>query len=608
MSTSTLPPTAPTTLAILLGASAWPHSPGLQPSQAFVHAAQGFKYYVLDRQGFGLPTANLLDLFDAPLSASDQLELLGSFLEQRAQALKAVNQAKRDVVVYFVGHGGFAGSSADFYLLPHRANASSLRASGIAIDALAEVLRERARQMRRYLFLDCCFAAAAFRSFQGGPDQTAIMKTLNAFHVQARSSGFPGKGTVLLCSSDQKSPSLLLPDESSTMFSSALLDVLRNGDLHRPPQLSLRDLKELAEGRLAALPEKNAPRPGLYSPDQSEGDAADVPFFPNPRAQVAIPPQHWATLPHPPTPKQPKRLRTPLVVALISLILLLLAGGSLGIYGAATGNWPWKAFFPAGRVTEFSVLTANSHPAGITAGPDGNLWFTENKGNKIGRISPSGTMITEFPVLTASSGLVEITAGPDGNLWFTEYQGNKIGRISPSGTMITEFSVLTANSHPIGIAAGPDGNLWFTETVGDKIRKIGRISPSGKITEFALPAANSIPSGIVAGPDGNLWFTGLDGNQIGRISPSGSGMINEFPVPTASSELVEIAAGPDGNLWFTEYQGNKIGRISPSGTIITEFSVLTANSHPAGITAGPDGNLWFTEADGNQIGRITSGK
>lgn len=69
------------------------------------------------------------------------------------------------------------------------------------------------------------------------------------------------------------------------MFSSALLDVLKNGDRSRPLQLSLRDIKELVEDRLARLPEQNAPRPGLYSPDQSEGDVADVPFFPNPRAK-----------------------------------------------------------------------------------------------------------------------------------------------------------------------------------------------------------------------------------------------------------------------------------------------------------------------------------
>ena len=164
MSVSALSPTAPTTLVILLGASAWPNSPGFQASRAFMYAAQGFRNYVLDPQGFGLPEANLLDQFDALASASDQLELLGSFLERRTQALKAANQVVRDVLVYFVGHGGFAGPSSDFYLLLRRTNVSRLRASGIGIDALAEVLREKARQTRRYLFLDCCFAAAAFRA------------------------------------------------------------------------------------------------------------------------------------------------------------------------------------------------------------------------------------------------------------------------------------------------------------------------------------------------------------------------------------------------------------------------------------------------------------
>jgi hypothetical protein len=38
-------------------------------------------------------------------------------------------------------------------------------------------------------------------------------------------------------------------------------------------------------------------------------------------------------------------------------------------------------------VTEFSTgITANSGPYGIAAGPDGNLWFTENNANRIGRI------------------------------------------------------------------------------------------------------------------------------------------------------------------------------------------------------------------------------
>ena len=82
-------------------------------------------------------------------------------------------------------------------------------------------------------------------------------------------------------------------------------------------------------------------------------------------------------------------------------------------------------------------------------------------------------MITEFPIPTAASQPWWITAGPDGNLWFTEQNGNKIGRITPGGT-ITEFTIPTAGSRPYDIATGPDGNLWFTENGGSKI---GRISP-----------------------------------------------------------------------------------------------------------------------------------
>src|SRR5450631_3218903 len=114
-------------------------------------------------------------------------------------------------------------------------------------------------------------------------------------------------------------------------------------------------------------------------------------------------------------------------------------------------------------ITEFSVgITPGAEPFGITAGPDGNLWFTELIGDKIGRITPLG-VVTEFPGVTAGSVPRRITAGPDGNLWFTENTGNRIGRITPLG-VVTEFSVgITAGASPFSITVGPDGNLWFTE-------------------------------------------------------------------------------------------------------------------------------------------------
>src|SRR6185436_11779124 len=107
----------------------------------------------------------------------------------------------------------------------------------------------------------------------------------------------------------------------------------------------------------------------------------------------------------------------------------------------------------------FTVNAPVNQPPVVSAGPNQTIFHP-----------PSQVTITEYPVPTAGSPQ-DITAGPDGNMWFTEIAGNKIGRITPAG-VITEFPVPTAASKPVGITAGPDGNLWFGEGDGNKIGRI----------------------------------------------------------------------------------------------------------------------------------------
>lgn len=257
-------------------------------------------------------------------------------------------------------------------------------------------------------------------------------------------------------------------------------------------------------------------------------------------------------------------------------------------------------------MAEYPLLTGGRSPAGITAGPDGNVWFAESAGSGgIGRITPLGT-VTEFTA--GLSGQAEgIALGPDANVWFTEPAQEKIGRITPSGT-ITEFSILGGPGKPAGIAAGHDGNLWFTISTGQGA--IGRITPTGTITQFTSGlTSNSKPQAITAGPDGNLWFTETaNPARIGRITPEGT--ITEFSTGlTANSKPQSITAGPNGNLWFTEEANpGRIGRITTTGTITQYETGLPTNIRPEGITAANDGNLYFTEFNNpGEIGRITTG-
>jgi streptogramin lyase len=194
-----------------------------------------------------------------------------------------------------------------------------------------------------------------------------------------------------------------------------------------------------------------------------------------------------------------------------------------------------------------------------------------------------------------------ITAGPDGNLWFTSSSGF-IGIVTTNGGL-SEFVVPILggrqSTSPEGITAGPDGGVWFADGGNNAI---GRVDPTtDAITLFPVPTANAAPFFITAAPDGNLWFTERDANKIGSINPT-THAVNEFPVPTAGSGPEGIAAGPDGNLWFTELNAGRIATINPTTHSITESVVPYAGSGPEGITAGPDGNIWFTVQNNNAIG------
>jgi len=67
-------------------------------------------------------------------------------------------------------------------------------------------------------------------------------------------------------------------------------------------------------------------------------------------------------------------------------------------------------------------------------------------------------------------------------LWFTEESGNKIGRISVEGGNVTimEFLIPRADSLPVGIIDGSNDTLWFTEIISNGIGNVmiqGQESP-----------------------------------------------------------------------------------------------------------------------------------
>jgi hypothetical protein len=153
-------------------------------------------------------------------------------------------------------------------------------------------------------------------------------------------------------------------------------------------------------------------------------------------------------------------------------------------------------------------------------------------------VSASSAPVIEFGTgLTGGAAPTGIAASPDGNVWFTEATGNRVGWVTPSD-VITEFpSGITTGASPNAIAAGPDGNLWFSELTGNRIARIGSgvdvlvlapaVHGSGRVGERALRDEGAWKASLDVGGYGFQWT--LDGADL-------AGATGATYVPVAGDE------------------------------------------------------------------------
>ena len=217
--------------------------------------------------------------------------------------------------------------------------------------------------------------------------------------------------------------------------------------------------------------------------------------------------------------------------------------GTGPVIGKINSNW--------GGGTEYKVSYSSSI---MIDGPDGNIWFAA--GSTIAKITPAGTA-SYYEVPGAK--IEDISAGSDGNIWFTNNAVNKIGKMNRTGSVLAEYA-LPAKSDPLEITAGPDGNLWFDAYESSKIDKI---TTEGKLTEYNIGAApgDVLPWLITVGAEGNIWYAGYSTEYTLGMVP-----ITGLPV-----EPTEAIAPPPVNVSCTP--------VIKIGCRVLKFKYGTATPH-----------------------------
>jgi len=337
--------------------------------------------------------------------------------------------------------------------------------------------------------------------------------------------------------------------------------------------------------------------------------------------------------------------------------------------GARTNGTIFKVTINGSMTTliNFNGTNGANPLAALTLGPDGYFYgTTEYGGSNIGiasldaglgggtvfRMTTNGilTTLANFAATNGTNPRAGLTWGPDGNLYGTTANGGPNGlpygtlfRVTTGGalTTLTNFNNSNGANPYAGLTLGPAGNFYGTTQSGGPnssgtVYKLTTDGTNGILTTLhAFGTNNGIApeASLTLGPDGNFYgttmqsyytlFTIFPGFTINL--PSGNGTIFQITTNGVWTMLVDfdnynagiypnarLTLGADGNFYGAASSGgdNSIGtvfEVTTNGTLTTLVNFNNTNgAYPiGGLSFGPDNNLYGTASSGGIGGNGT---
>jgi virginiamycin B lyase len=190
---------------------------------------------------------------------------------------------------------------------------------------------------------------------------------------------------------------------------------------------------------------------------------------------------------------------------------------------------------PAGR-SGANLNTAVFDPSGI-------LWFTGQAGI-YGRLDPATGEMTVHDD-PEGRGPYGITATPDGDVWYASLAGSHIARIDPSTGEATIVEPPTPDQGARRVWSDTRGRIWVSEWDAGQV---GVHDPAtGDWQEWPLPGDRPQAYAVYVDERDIVWLTDFGANAIVRFDPATEGFdAVELPSPDAA---VRQLLGRPGELW-----------------------------------------------------------
>ena len=138
----------------------------------------------------------------------------------------------------------------------------------------------------------------------------------------------------------------------------------------------------------------------------------------------------------------------------------------------------------------------------------------------------------------------------NGDIWFTVQGGNFVGKLGTRTGSVELMAVPTEDARPYGIVVDADNRAWFCELGTNKLATVD--PETFELQELELPRADSRPRRLQVTSDGKVWYVDYAGGYLGQLDPQ-SGEAKEWMIPGgADARPYGMAIDDKDRPWFVE--------------------------------------------------------
>ena len=160
---------------------------------------------------------------------------------------------------------------------------------------------------------------------------------------------------------------------------------------------------------------------------------------------------------------------------------------------------------------------------GIALDKDENVWFSEfTKDGKIGKVDAKTGKITKYAQPTPDSWPRRLKIDAQGNVWFCEYEGGKIGRFDPKTETFKEFPLPGGRPSPYALEIDKNtGHLWISSLEMDTVTEMD--PATGKLITYPFLFSENGMRDFFQDAEGRMWWGSQSNNRIGYFYLTGKG-------------------------------------------------------------------------------------